>query len=470
MSPDPRVRWRGRHDDEAGFALVATMIAVSILSVLTMGMLATGIHVEQATQRDRRWNDALQVAEAGVDLALYERTVNASYTGTGSSWVAVPGGEYQALVTSSEAGWLTITATGVVPNHTSGVARQRRVQVTFGPQASFEYALFSDTGLTVKNNDGTTGDVFANESIVMDNNSGVNGNVVSANGTVSLSNGAEVHDVDGESGNVYSGGYDLSGSWGISLSNNAVIEGSAYAEAETCPGTTADNSRYNISNSGRIEGNATARGSINGTVNGTKTPYNCQLRHSSKILPEYHYDAGLYTGETEYNSISAFSTWVSANSSSLTGTHYVNVAACGSDPTGSSNVIDLGGRTITGDFTLITNCRVDFNNNTSYSGSSDATVSIIVLNSSTSPPAINIKNNFTIPDPSPAVLLYSEGLIEVKNNTESNGAVYAGAVSIKNNLDITYDPRVERTVGFGDLRYDRVTWRECRAASTGSDC
>ena len=80
-----------------------------------------------------------------------------------------------------------------------------------------------------------------------------------------------------------------------------------------------------------------------------------------------------------------------------------------------------------------------------------------------------IKNNFDVSH-DPAVLLYATGLIQVKNNPDHNGAVYAGAISIKNNLNVTYDPRVERTMGFGDVKYDRQSWVECRPSTTGTGC
>jgi hypothetical protein len=41
--------------------------------------------------------------------------------------------------------------------------------------------------------------------------------------------------------------------------------------------------------------------------------------------------------------------------------------------------------------------------------------------------------------------------------------VFAGSISFKNNMDVTYDERVERTVGFGSKRYERISWEEIPA-------
>ncbi len=203
---------------------------------------------------------------------------------------------------------------------------------------------------------------------------------------------------------------------------------------------------------------------------GTRSPLTCQLRHAKRTLPTFTFEAADYPGLQEHSTVASFKTWLDANAGNIVGSHRVWVGTCGTAPAADSSVVDMGGRTIRGSFTLITNCRIDFNSNTTYQGSADARVDLIALNASANPPAIDIKNNFTIPDPSPAVLLYATGQILVKNNAESNGAVYAGAISIKNGLDITYDPRVERTVGFGDVRYQRIRWQECRSGILGATC
>lgn len=445
---------------EAGYALAVTVMVSFAMLVLCLGTVTSGMRLDTASARDSRWNLALQVAEAGIDNSLFELTVDGTYPGTGGSVLAVPGGEVETTVTTPKPGWRVIVSTGYVPSKTAANAVKRRIRATYGPYPSFKYALFSSSGLEVKNNDASTGDIFANESIVMMNNSGVTGSVVSGTGSVLMNNNAKVHKNGDEGGNVYSGGYEASGLWGIYLSAGAEIEGSAYAEAETCPGAAADSNRYKITNAGTIKGNAIARGSINGAVLGTATPFRCQVRHGRETIPEFHYDPTLYASATEYSTVAGFQTWADANATNLTGVRRVWVDSCGSSPSGLLSVIDLGGKVVKDGFKLITNCRVDFNNNSSYSGSADGSVEIIVLNTSTSPPAINIKNNFTMPDPPPSVLLYSTGLIEVKNNGENNGGVYGGAISIKNNLEVTYDPRIERTIGFGPEKFSRVSWEE----------
>jgi hypothetical protein len=281
--------------DEGGYALAVTVMVTFSMLILALGTVTSGIRLDAASARDSRWNLALQVAEAGVDHALFELTSSTSYTGTGSSTVTVPGGQAEMTVTTPQKGWRVIVSTGYVPSKGAPRAVKRRIRVTYGPYPSFKYALFSSSGLEVKNNDASTGDIFANESIVLAQNSGVTGSVVSGTGSVLLNNNAEVHKSSGQGGNVYSGGYDGAGGWGIQLTSGARIEGSAFAQAETCPGSSGDSLVYNISNAGSILGNAVARGNINGSVSGTKTPYRCETRQGRQTMAEYHWDPTLYT-------------------------------------------------------------------------------------------------------------------------------------------------------------------------------
>jgi len=388
-----------------------------------------------------------------------------AYAGTGGTPIAVPGGEVEVTVTGEALGNISIEAIGYVPSKAAARNQTRRLLVSYGPEDVFKYALFSTTGLFVKNNAVTYGDLFANNSVVLEQNSTVYGSVTAATGTVEMQNNAAVRKQGGKGGNVYTGGYHTTGLWSLRMSNGAVIEGDAFAEAETCPGTTADDARYNIQAS-TIQGSATARGSISGTVLGTRTPRNCQLRHSTKVLPKFTWDPSLYEGEVEYTSIAQWDAFGPPDGA-LSGVHRVWDPACTSAPGGAANVINMNGANVVDDFVFVTNCRIDAVNNFKVTAPQEALVNIVVLNASSDPAAIEIKNNFEVENDA-AVLLYSTGLIHVKNNIDETGAVYAGAISIKNNMEVQYDARVERSLGFGDIKYDRIAWQECRASGGAS--
>lgn len=447
---------------EDGFAMIAAVTISSVLMVFTLAMLATGVHLTGATSRDVDWNGALSVAEAGVDRAVHELTNNPAYAG---GTITVPGGQVDVTVTGETLGNISIEAIGYVPSKTAQDVQTRRLLVSYGPEDVFKYALFSTTGLFVKNNSVTYGDLFANNSVILEQNSIVYGSVTAATGTIELQNNAEVRKSAGKGGNVYTGGYHTTGLWSILMNNGARIEGDAFAEAESCPGTAADDGRYNIQ-AATIVGSATARGAISGTVGGSRTPYNCQLRHSTKVLPKFTWDPSLYDGEVEYSSIADWVAFGPADTA-LQGVHRVWDPACTAAPGDAANVINMNGANVIGDFVFVTNCRIDAVNNFKVTAPQDSLVNLVVLNASADPPAVEIKNNFEVENDA-AVLLYSTGLIHVKNNIDETGAVYAGAISIKNNMEVQYDARVERSLGFGDIKYDRIAWQECRASGGAS--
>jgi oxalate decarboxylase/phosphoglucose isomerase-like protein (cupin superfamily) len=82
------------------------------------------------------------------------------------------------------------------------------------------------------------------------------------------------------------------------------------------------------------------------------------------------------------------------------------------------------------------------------------------LNQDKSECSIHLKNNFQTTDQT-AVLAYAPfGPVAIKNNQIQFGAVYADNIEIKNNQSMTYDPRVERPVGFGPQTYVVQTWLE----------
>jgi hypothetical protein len=458
-----------RLHEEDGFAMVMTMVVVSVMMLFTMGMLATGLHLTDATVRDERWNTALQVAEAGLDHAVYTIGQDDTYLAAegASELIPVSGGQAEITVDRPADGEVVVYATGWVPSKTATNALKRRIRVAFAPEDVFSFALFSVTGLFVKSGSGAVvGDVFANDGVVVDNTSTVNGSVISATEGVEIGNSAQV------TGDVHSGGPA-----GIAVANSANVLGSAYAQSTSCSGSPGSG-EYGVvvPGTGRVHGGAVAWGNITGNVGLPQTPHNCQLAEATRKLPTYTWDPTLYTGEIEYTSVASFQAWADASINALSGVHYVWVDDCTSDASGEANQIDLNGGEVTDDFTLVTNCRIDTGNSFSVNThDDDAIVNIVVLNPSVDPPAVMIKNQFDVTPESdgstgPAVLLYSNGLIKVNNTAESNGAVYAGAISIKNALEITYDPRVERSLGFGDLKYDRMSWQECRAAAIDFDC
>src|SRR5262245_6849086 len=87
----------GRRDED-GYAMVVSVVVATVAIMLVSAILAQGVHLLDATTRDRRWNNALQVAEAGIERTVVEliRDPNA----TGMSVTTVPFGQFETTVTT----------------------------------------------------------------------------------------------------------------------------------------------------------------------------------------------------------------------------------------------------------------------------------------------------------------------------------------------------------------------------------
>ena len=74
--------------------------------------------------------------------------------------------------------------------------------------------------------------------------------------------------------------------------------------------------------------------------------------------------------------------------------------------------------------------------------------------------AIGMKNNFQ-PSDNTATLIYApNGPAAFKNNATFDGAIYAANIQVKNNMNVTYDSRIQRIVGFGNVTYQIIRWLE----------
>lgn len=456
---------RSTHEDEGGFAVLVAVMTTTLMLIFTVGMLATGVHLNTASVRDRSWNTALQAAEAGVDHAVYQLAKGTGWTGTGATPLDVPGGQVDVAVVHPAAGHATIYATGHSPSKIAPDAVSRRVRATYGPAGDLDAVLFSETSLSIKNNSSVQGSVFANDDVLVENNANVYGDITSATEGVIVSSNAVVHATGGVGGSVHSGG-----SGGIALDNGARVEGSAHARATACSGTPG--SGYGITANGTVSGSATAWGSVSGSIIGTRTPGTCVLAAQFRSLPAYSWDPSLHTGEVEYSTAAAWLGYVSGNRTNMRGVHHVDVPDCSSNPSGATSVLRMPENlTITGDFTLVTNCRVELVGDVTVSAPTGSSVQLIVLNptTATESPALDVQRSLSTTN-LPSFLVLTTGLVDFKNNVKVNGAVYAASLLIKNSFELTYGNLIDDSVGFGAVKYRRTSWVECRPTTTGTAC
>ncbi len=493
-------RFRRHTASESGMAMVTTMLVVMVVVAFSVVMFQNANHNTVVSARNRAWGQAVHVAESGVHAAIAELQANtgtiSAQDGTGVTGSSAEGNYtywIRALTPTLpfansfgvQSGYL-VDSVGKVGSGSAPLGATRRVRALIGPPLSFQYALFSLSDVTTKNNNVVCGDIWANGSVTVyqndsvlaatnpscsgNPNAGGSGSINAAGGSVTVQKGAAVD------GSIWSGG-----SGGVSISSGTV--GGDVTAGDPTPGcsdATALGSSYAVSNGGTINGNVTAWGSISGGgIAGTQRPGTCAAAPVAMTMPTYQFNPADYPAGTvqQFSDPAQFNSYVAANGGSLQGVFYVTGG-------GANDPITLSGVSIAGDTTIIaTQAPIDASQGI---GAANTNPKTLVLASwyQTNPTncattggnpgdcAIGMKNNFQ-PSDNTATLIYApNGPAAFKNNATFDGAVYAANIQVKNNMNVTYDSRVQRIIGFGSVTYQIIRWLECNAtvAATGSQC
>jgi Tfp pilus assembly protein PilX len=499
-----------RRRDERGMALVTVIMLSMIATLFVTTTMYVAFHDQTSSAHNRSWGQALHVAESGVHEAIAYLQNSGGVVPSSTQSGTTTEGTWQYRVVASSRNRYQIDAVGTVGN-SGALQASRRLRVTMAPPLSFKYALFSESDVTTKNNNNICGDVYAATYVQVYNGDAVrastspscpaggslgSGNVTAATGYIAMDNNSIVE------GTAWSGGYDSSG-YGINSSGSIGGDAKASCSDPTCiieTGPDSGHTKYKITG-GSVAGNATAWGSISGTVAGTKTPNQYTGASETKPIPTFIFNSANYPAATLHtyafpSGYAAFNSYIAANKSNLSGTFYITGG-------GSSTPVDLGGVTVSGDLTVIAaqdgsgySSPIDASGGIGASGTNDK---VVVLASWYTPPgctstdtscgcttqggnpkdcAIGIKNNFSPSSSSltggdnTAVLLYApNGPIAFKNNADFQGAVYANNIQVKNNMNVTYDAKIGQLVGFGATTLQITDWQECDPGSvTSSSC
>lgn len=453
---------------EGGFAMIVAIVIATVAILVVTLILTTGVRLNSSTVRERDWQLAFQVAESGVENSVTQLRSNNAYSGT-TGPTPVSGGEFEVKVQTKGSGKV-VDALGYVPSKNAPNVIKRRLTVEYQPEPSFRYALFSNSSLFINSGNGVVkGDVFGNQDVVIDNTSEVVGSVVSATGKVSLDQNAKVRKSGGTGGDVTSGGYDTSTKNAVDMALNSVVEGDVRIKVASgaCASSTAltgaTSGLYKLANNGSIGGTVRMPDGATATppiLPAAKRVATCAVTEGAKALPTYTFDPSNYPGLQTKTA-----TWFNGGGPALSGAYYITDDGAG--------YIDLSKRQVGGTLTLISEPKIiQSNSGPAFfpsSGLGSAIVQIIALNTSTDPasPSFQVQNQFNVPTgpDAPAVLVYSRGFCDFKNTTIDNGAVYCNGMNIKNGLEITYDPRIERLLGFGSAKLVRSSFVE-RPSST----
>ncbi len=167
-----------------GYILLVVLIASAIAMTVTsafFGYYASAVRAERQALAEAQ---ALALAEAGIDAAVYGLNQDGNYSG--ESGTALGNGEFSVSVASIDGNTKRVTATGFVPNSANPTAL-KTVQATVGINTSivaFRYGVqIGEGGVTMGNGAQIIGNIFSNGNIT-------GGGTVTGDATVAIGSDA----------------------------------------------------------------------------------------------------------------------------------------------------------------------------------------------------------------------------------------------------------------------------------------
>jgi len=164
-----------------GYVLVLALVFLGIFFTVSGAYLNSVTSSARIARYDIASAQALAIAEAGIDKAVYQLNQNPSYAGE-TNTVLVPG-VFTITVSTIDGSTKQITATGFVPNSTNPVATKIiKANVSINNSIiSFHYGIQSGNGgFQMENSSTVTGNVFSGGSIIGDSQNYIYGDVVSS--------------------------------------------------------------------------------------------------------------------------------------------------------------------------------------------------------------------------------------------------------------------------------------------------
>lgn len=169
---------------QSGQILVLTLIAMSLILVNTLVIISNSVGFSNNSGYNLEADQALNLAEAGVDKALASlNATGGSYSGDGET--VFGSGTFTVSVTTVNNNMKLIESTGFLPSKAKSKARRTiKVNVAKGAGVAFNYGLqVGEGGITMSQNSQVNGSVYSNGNISMQNNSKITGDAYAAGGS-----------------------------------------------------------------------------------------------------------------------------------------------------------------------------------------------------------------------------------------------------------------------------------------------
>ncbi|MFH1178531.1 MAG: hypothetical protein V1711_02300 [bacterium] len=390
------------HQRNKGYVLVLSLVFLGIFFATSSAYLNFVTGSARSARYDIESTQALAIAEAGIDKAIYQLNQSGSYSGETDT--ALGAGVYTVVVSNVNTNTKRLTATGFVPNATSPKATKvvtvlANINTT---TISFHYgAQVGAGGLTMSNNSQVNGSLYSDGDIT--GSGTITGDAISASST-GLISGVTVQGI----------------ARAHSLSNCTVGDDAYYQHISGCPVT---GTKYPESADSPTETMPISDAQIDAwetfAATGNVINGNYILNGTQTLGPT------VINGNLTVNDTLKLSgiVWVKGNIVFANNSHLTISSVTGND--GAILIADVPGSESTKGTVILSN-----NMNISGNGSIGSYPMILSTNSGSA--AISLSNN------ADSVILYaSRGTISVSNNASAN-QITAHRVSLSNGATIDY--------------------------------
>lgn len=188
-----------------GIIIIASYLVIIVLAIFIVVFIARTINERNIASKEKELKQALHLAEAGINRAIYE--LRTDYNWTGISSVNLGGGQYSVSITS-EGDRRKIISWGFIPQ-VSGYRTKKTVEVVIKKYISpnfYDNAIYTADELDLNGNAYVVnGNVIYGDPEPAGNTGNINGTITQDTSIYPLVcfNFQQLHDISEAQGNVY---------------------------------------------------------------------------------------------------------------------------------------------------------------------------------------------------------------------------------------------------------------------------
>ncbi len=171
-------------EPQSGQIMLVALIVLGFVLINTLFIIGGSVLYFQNSHYSIESQQAVNLAEAGVDKAIVSLNTSAGAY-NGDNELVIPTGSISISVTSPNPNLRVIESTGYIPSKANPkVKRTVQIQVAKGAGVSFKYGVqVGEGGVTFGNSNTVIGSIYSNGNIVGTNNNVITGDAWVAGGT-----------------------------------------------------------------------------------------------------------------------------------------------------------------------------------------------------------------------------------------------------------------------------------------------